>query len=464
MATKQWPSLPEWASAGTKVEPTAAKKTAGWVGGGEKPPYQTFNWWQDNVFENINYIKSVIDPHSSLQSAIESATVDGSVLSISPRFVQTTYAPPLERDYEINVGNISALGGFQNVSPDGRYICARTASDTISIYNQGDLVLFATIVIGGGIVIEAFSSNGYKIAISHSGQIDRYDIETQVLDWTYVHEPAAQITSVYQFNEGAVMLAGAAAAGGGASPATANIVTVTKAGALIPTAVAVAGGGGLISQMDWWNSHVAYYDATNDTLGMLWLNPATLSLDAIWSTVLPGATPSCSALAINSKGIAAAGLENLLAPPHVNHVRVFALGGDGAGGGLLLGEDVSFDTTVPFTNGFSLTCDEERYYATAASGAGPGILSSIIAYDLVPEMTGSALTRSYEINFDASVAPGEPRSITTDFQSLYVLHEDASGTDEIIYQYGMGIGPSWWNISNRVDGPVRQAAYPMRLR
>lgn len=33
------------------IEPSPAKQALGWVGGGEKPPYQTFNWWQNLVYQ-----------------------------------------------------------------------------------------------------------------------------------------------------------------------------------------------------------------------------------------------------------------------------------------------------------------------------------------------------------------------------------------------------------------------------
>ena len=48
--------LPEWATAGiTTPEPSQPKKEAGWVGGGEKPPLNFFNWWMNLVFLWIQF-------------------------------------------------------------------------------------------------------------------------------------------------------------------------------------------------------------------------------------------------------------------------------------------------------------------------------------------------------------------------------------------------------------------------
>ena len=58
--------LPNWADAavvGDIVEPTEVKKSAGWekVGGiPEKPPYQYFNYWQNSVYNWVNYLDAAV--------------------------------------------------------------------------------------------------------------------------------------------------------------------------------------------------------------------------------------------------------------------------------------------------------------------------------------------------------------------------------------------------------------------
>jgi hypothetical protein len=58
-------SYPEWASSPTPadvVDPGASRKSTGWtlIGGvPEKPPYQTFNWWQQSVYNWIAYLGGI---------------------------------------------------------------------------------------------------------------------------------------------------------------------------------------------------------------------------------------------------------------------------------------------------------------------------------------------------------------------------------------------------------------------
>jgi hypothetical protein len=58
--------LPNWADTagvGDIVEPTEVKKSAGWekVGGiPEKPPYQYFNYWQNSVYNWVNYLDAAV--------------------------------------------------------------------------------------------------------------------------------------------------------------------------------------------------------------------------------------------------------------------------------------------------------------------------------------------------------------------------------------------------------------------
>jgi hypothetical protein len=56
MATKPV-TLPEWASdaAADVVIPSAGKKLLGWIKG-ERPPAQYFNWWQELVYNWIQYL------------------------------------------------------------------------------------------------------------------------------------------------------------------------------------------------------------------------------------------------------------------------------------------------------------------------------------------------------------------------------------------------------------------------
>jgi hypothetical protein len=56
-------NYPEWASApagGDLIEPVPSKKASGWrkvSGIPEKPPYQQFNWWQNNVYLWVKHLK-----------------------------------------------------------------------------------------------------------------------------------------------------------------------------------------------------------------------------------------------------------------------------------------------------------------------------------------------------------------------------------------------------------------------
>ena len=58
-------SYPEWATSpavGDVTDPGAPRKLSGWTlvaGIPEKPPYQTFNWWQENVYRWIAYLGGI---------------------------------------------------------------------------------------------------------------------------------------------------------------------------------------------------------------------------------------------------------------------------------------------------------------------------------------------------------------------------------------------------------------------
>lgn len=458
MATKQWPStLPEWATTGTKVEPTAAKKSSGWVGGGEKPPYQTFNWWQDNVYQNVEHIKSILFPYATLQEAIESATVDGSFPRIEPRYHQpTSYAPALERGSSINLGPIEEAGVPLRVSSDGRYVCAMTATDTVSVYNQSDRTLFATITLSAAVSgAVTLSSNGYQVAVGFDGKIERYDIATQALDWTYVHDTGGeQVRGMTLLSEGSVVFVGdAAATAGGSTPVNDNTVLVSPAGALV-TSLAPGAPGDMI-HMYWWNGLIAYVkDTATKEIGVVWFNPQTGTLDTVWEEGLIGWTAVYD-IAMNTRGVVVVGNDTATTVK----VEVWTVGGDTNGNGKSLASDTNF-APAPIIWTMNCECDEDRFLVTMDSNSGV-TLSQILIYSF--EGSSTDLVRVFDYQFD-STPIGVMSAISTDFETFYVLHNLGGGSDEEIYEYGLGVGPTWWTISNRIDAPVRQAAYPMRLR
>jgi hypothetical protein len=68
--------LPEWDNTG--VEPSSAKKTAGWLAN-EKPPAEWFNWFFNRVYNCISEIRTAVDTfHSS--SFIDPTTTQGDIM------------------------------------------------------------------------------------------------------------------------------------------------------------------------------------------------------------------------------------------------------------------------------------------------------------------------------------------------------------------------------------------------
>ena len=60
MSTTKPTDLPEWASAGTKVDPGSAKRAQGWLAD-ERPPAENFNWWKNLTYEWLDWIDRQFD-------------------------------------------------------------------------------------------------------------------------------------------------------------------------------------------------------------------------------------------------------------------------------------------------------------------------------------------------------------------------------------------------------------------
>lgn len=469
MATKQWPSnLPEWATTGVKVEPTAAKKSLGWVGGGEKPPYQTFNWWQDNVFENVAYIKTVLDPYPDLQSAIESAFtgLPSSVIGIPPRFVSPSLSSALEKNTSVNLGPVAEAGADLLVCSDGRYVCTMTAADTISVYNQTDLTLFTTITLGAPPVgsIQDLKSNGFYVAVAYDGKIDLFDISTQALEHSYVHTTGGlEVFSIELLADNFILFSGNAANGGGSTPANDNIGIVDDGGTLFES-IQQGAAVDVINHISWWDGNLACYNFTNQNLSMLWFDDNAApgsNLKQRWNTVL--GWPSVAGLALNSVGLAVVGRPTAVP---TTETRVYAIGADTTTGpiplaGKVLASD-TFYTGAPWI--MNVACDETRFFVTADSDGTPLTDSNIFVYEVVG--SSAELIRTYDYQFDSTV-PGRMVSVSTDFDKIYVMHELTGGGDETIQSYGLGTLPGFWNVTtgtntgHGVKGPTK-LAYPTR--
>jgi hypothetical protein len=361
----------------------------------------------------------------------------------------------LERGSSINLGPIEEAGVPLRVSADGRYVCAMTATDTVSVYNQSDRTLFATVTLSGAVSgAVTLSSNGYQVAVGFDGKIERYDIATQALDWTYVHDTGgAQVRGMTLLSEGSVIFVGDAHIAGGSTPGSDNIVVVSPAGALV-TSLA-PGAPGDMTHMSFWNNTIAYVkDLATKVVGTVWFNPNTGLLDTVWEEALTGWTAVYD-IALNTRGLCVVGNDTATTVK----VEVWAVGGDTLGGGKSLASDVNF-AAAPIVWTMNCECDEERFFVTTDSNSGV-TLSHIFIYAV--EGSSTDLVRVFDYEFDSTTL-GRMDVISTDFETLYILRNLGGGNDEEIYEYGLGIGPSWWTISNRVDAPVRQAAYPMRLR
>lgn len=485
MATKQWPSLPEWASSGTKVEPTAAKKAAGWVGGGEKPPYQTFNWWQDNVYQNMEYVQSVINPYSTLQDAIES-TFTGSIggAPLAPRYLQQSFLAPLVRGNSANLGPIGEASADLLICADGRYICTMTAPDTISVFNQRDLSLFTTITLAAPPAGNVFDikSNGFYLAVAYDGKIDLFDIATQAIEHTYVHVAAPlEVYSIELLSNNYIIFAGNAANGSGSTPLTYNVGIIDDGGAFL-NGIDVGGTSGLIRYISWWDGNISCYDFTSQNLWMFSYSSNAPSLALAWQerwrkNLGADGWSFVRDIALNSLGVMVAG-----DPGGLQGVTVFSIGPDNATNPApYLPVNLAYDND--FNNGatwvFQLSRDATRFFLSAdengtAPPGPPFTLSSLIVYE-GNLMNGTSkniadagqLIRTYDFQFDSTdvAEPGTMVGITTDYDQIYVLHEKTGGGDETIFAYGLGTKPSHWTISDRVvagdgvSGPMK-AAHP----
>jgi hypothetical protein len=484
MATKQWPSLPEWASGGTKVEPSPAKKASGWVGGGEKPPYQTFNWWQDNVYENITYIQSLVEPYPTLQEAIESTftgTFGGA--SLPPRYVQQSFLAPLTRGASVNLGPIGEASADLLVCADGRYVCTMTAPDTVSVYNQKDLTLFTTITLAAPPVGNVFDikSNGFYVAVAYDGKIDLFDISTQALEHTYVHVAGPlEVYSIELLSNNYIIFAGNAANGSGSTPGSDNVGIVDDGGALVNSVQIHSVSGALIRYVSWWNGNIACYDATNLTMWMFSYNSNAPSLALAWYERWREDLTSDSWTYVRDIALNATGVMVVGDPGGVPGARVYSIGPDTqVPPGPFRPVNLAYaqiGTGVGITWVFNLSRDETRFFLAAdENGTAPaGEYSNIFVFDgtllngtNTTNVDAGALIKVHDFEFDSTdvAEPGTMVAIATDYDKLYVLHEKTGGGDETLYAYGLGTLPKQWNVSDRivagdgVSGPMK-SAYP----
>lgn len=145
-------ALPEWASSpasGDILEPSAGRKASGWVrvnGVPEKPPYQTFNWYQERVYRWIQWFDENISTGLTATPTFAALTVTGvttlsSVLIANAQGIESATASSV-----LNVGtgaNTSTLNIGTGSNTQIVNIGTGSGVTTINLGGPGDTVAIA---------------------------------------------------------------------------------------------------------------------------------------------------------------------------------------------------------------------------------------------------------------------------------------------------------------------------------
>lgn len=159
--------LPRFASSGTVVEPSEGKKDLGWVGTGEKPPWQTFNWLHKLTWQWINNLATYGTGYPSLASFVANAdegsigVVDTFDTSFGPGIVTTSAVAAKAVDSDAEYWLVTTASAFT--------LRERTAVNTIvQTYTETNAVTTRTKAV----------TNGRHVAVIHDTFLEVFDRDT----------------------------------------------------------------------------------------------------------------------------------------------------------------------------------------------------------------------------------------------------------------------------------------------
>jgi hypothetical protein len=121
---------PRWATLGTTLEPSEGQKDSGWVGGGQKPGYKTFNWLQKACGEWVSNLADVAASYVDTSEFIANAE-PGNTGQITP-----------DMGNFVPCGQVAASGAIGatiiTMDGDGEFFYIATAAATANPFHKYD--------------------------------------------------------------------------------------------------------------------------------------------------------------------------------------------------------------------------------------------------------------------------------------------------------------------------------------
>lgn len=228
---------PRWATGGSAdiVEPSEGKKDLGWVGGGEKPPHETFNWllrraydWINNLADNAAGYDDVADfvanseggdfglirhegafgENYSREASLATGNAVTAVYSDSAHLLTgEADASVTLRDRltlaQTSIGafagsytftNFSATAPVDAIHSNGKFVAAVAdvgggSSGEGEVWNKDDGTSLLT--FSHNVSLQGVCQDGFRVyfsgAESLSAGIRAFDFATQTQQWTYTH-------------------------------------------------------------------------------------------------------------------------------------------------------------------------------------------------------------------------------------------------------------------------------------
>jgi DNA-binding beta-propeller fold protein YncE len=173
--------LPEWASGASAevTEPSEAKKDLGWVSGGEKPPHDVFNWWQELVYDWLSYIDSNMRWFSLLGESAQNLVLNG--LAWVDEYTPGTTPLSTKASYSLSTTSTSPNAENQLIRTDGQFVYVaieESGGDELHVIDR-DTGTFIDSLTWSSSIIRAIHSDGARVFVALEGStigVSCYDI------------------------------------------------------------------------------------------------------------------------------------------------------------------------------------------------------------------------------------------------------------------------------------------------
>jgi hypothetical protein len=106
-------TTPIWATAGAIIVPPLAKQALGWIV--EKPPHQTYNWWQNLVFQWVDHYRITVDIEHDLDDGTHT-DVTADTLTVAGNVGLASFAPLGATDFSFLIADANGAIAMRDQS------------------------------------------------------------------------------------------------------------------------------------------------------------------------------------------------------------------------------------------------------------------------------------------------------------------------------------------------------------